>query len=118
MNQMNQIIFEGTVVNDPEVKQSASGTYVSTITAANERYYKTSDGETVKEVAYFDIEAYGEQFANMCEQKAKKGTEIRVVGRLKQSKWTNGEGKKCSKVYIIAEHIDFMETNKEEEKCL
>jgi single-strand DNA-binding protein len=32
---------------------------------------------------------------------------VRVVGRLKQDRWTDPEGKGRSKVLIVAEHVEF-----------
>ncbi len=32
---------------------------------------------------------------------------MRVVGRLKQDRWEDAEGKTRSKVHIIAEHVEF-----------
>ena len=36
-----------------------------------------------------------------------KGRGVRVVGRLKQSRWVDAEDKNRAKVSIIAEHIEF-----------
>ena len=32
---------------------------------------------------------------------------MRVVGRLKQDRWTNPEGQARSKILIVAEHVEF-----------
>ena len=32
---------------------------------------------------------------------------MRVVGRLKQARWQDKDGKTQSKVYVIAEHIEY-----------
>jgi len=32
---------------------------------------------------------------------------VRVVGRLKQDRWEDPEGKTRSKVHIVAEHVEF-----------
>jgi single-strand DNA-binding protein len=32
---------------------------------------------------------------------------VRVVGRLKQDRWTGNDGKPHSKVSIVAEHVEF-----------
>jgi single-strand DNA-binding protein len=37
----------------------------------------------------------------------KKGRGVRVVGRLKQDRWTNPEGQGRSKIQIVAEHMEF-----------
>jgi single-strand DNA-binding protein len=36
-----------------------------------------------------------------------KGRGVRVVGRLKQERWQDGDGKAQSKIIIVAEHIEF-----------
>ena len=45
--------------------------------------------------------------AEVAEKNAKKDRGIRVVGRLKQDRWTDENGKTFSKVKIIAEHIEY-----------
>jgi single-strand DNA-binding protein len=37
----------------------------------------------------------------------KKGRGVRVVGRLKQDRWTSPKGQPRSKVSIVAEHVEF-----------
>ena len=45
--------------------------------------------------------------AEYSEKNCEKGRGVRVVGRLKQSRWKNPEGKNMSRVSIVAEHIAF-----------
>ena len=106
MTQMNQIVIEGNVVRDSLVKQTPRGTKVCVVPIATNRYYKDMRGETQKEVAYFDVEAWGENFSSSIVRMAKKGRALRVVGRLKQDRWKTQDGKSSSKVYIVAEHIE------------
>ncbi|MBQ8012938.1 MAG: single-stranded DNA-binding protein [Treponema sp.] len=107
MNQMNQIVLEGNVVRDSLVKETPRGTRVCIVPIATNHRYRDSRGETQNDVAFFDVEAWGENFSSRIAQLAKKGRGLRVIGRLKQDRWKTQEGKNSSKVYIIAEHIDF-----------
>ena len=107
MNQMNQIVIEGNVVRDSQVKETPRGTRVCLVSIATNRSYKDMKGEYQKEVAFFDVEAWGENFSSRIAKLAKKGRGLRVVGRLKQDRWKTQEGKNSSKVSIVAEHIDF-----------
>jgi single-strand DNA-binding protein len=43
----------------------------------------------------------------VCGEYLKKGRGVRVVGRLKQDRWTSPEGQGRSKVSIVAEHVEF-----------
>lgn len=106
MNQLNSLIIEGNVTRDPEVKQTANGFKVCNVPIAVNRFYKNSNGEGVNEVSYFNIETFG-KMAEACQEKCTKGRGIRVVGRIRQSRWITAEGKKSSKVSIIAEHVEF-----------
>ena len=104
---MNQIVIEGNVVRDTQVKETPRGTKVCLVSIATNRFYRDMKGAFQKEVAFFDVEAWGENFSSRIARMAKKGRGLRVVGRLKQDRWKTQEGKNASKVSIIAEHIDF-----------
>ncbi|MBB5225816.1 single-stranded DNA-binding protein [Treponema ruminis] len=114
MNQMNQILIEGRVVRDCHVKATPKGTRVCTVPIATNRSYKDMNGEFQTEVAFFDVEAWGENFSSRIARMATKGRGLRVVGRLKQERWKTPEGKSLSKVFIVAEHIDFQPAKIEE----
>jgi len=106
MNQLNSIILEGNLVRDAVLSEPADGFKVTKMTIAVNRFYKNHNDEGVEEVSFFDVETYGKA-AEYCEKKATKGRGIRVVGRLKQSVWKDDNGKAYSKVYVVAEHIEY-----------
>jgi single-strand DNA-binding protein len=106
MNSLNSIIVEGNVVRPPEIRETAKGTPVCTVGVAVNRWYKGTDGVLQKEVSFFDVDTWG-QLAKACSETCQKGRGIRVVGRLKQSRWQDSEGKNKSKVCIVAEHVEF-----------
>jgi single-strand DNA-binding protein len=105
MNNLNSILVEGNLVRDPEYRTTPKGTAVCKISLACSRFYK-QDGVMEKEVSFFDAESWG-KLADTVNQLGKKGRGIRVVGRLKQDRWQNREGKTQTKVYIVAEHVEF-----------
>jgi single-strand DNA-binding protein len=47
------------------------------------------------------------RLAEVCGEYLKKGRGVRVVGRLKQDRWTDADGKPHSRVLIVAEHVEF-----------
>lgn len=107
MNGMNQIILEGNVVRTPLVKDTPNGNRVCTLPIAVNRSYKGRDGSEINEVGYYDVEAWGEKLSNSIEKCGWKGRGVRVIGRLKQSRWRNNDGKAMSKIFIVAEHLEF-----------
>ena len=111
MNSLNQIILEGNVVRQPEMRGTANGFTVCSFPIAVGRKFKTQDGQFQDEVSYFDIDAFG-QLAENCSKWAPKGRGVRVVGRLKQNRWKDEEGKSHSRIKVIAEHVEFKPYNK------
>ncbi len=115
MNSLNQIIIEGNVCRQPEKRMFGNGFRVCTVPVAVDRRYKTQDGKTTEEVSYFDVDTYG-NLADACEKWCPTGRGIRVVGRLKQERWKDEEGKAKSKIKIIAEHVEFKFFNPKNKK--
>lgn len=106
MNMLNSIILEGNITRQPELKDFSNGGKVCTLPIAVNRRYKAADGTSQEEVSYFDIDTFG-NLADVCSKWCPKGRGVRVVGRLKQNRWTDSDGKAHSRVKVIAEHIEF-----------
>ncbi len=81
------------------------GTSVCNFSVAANRFYK-SDDELQKEVSFFDVEVWS-RLAERCAEELAKGRGVRVVGRLKQDRWQDKEGKPRSRIKIVAEHVEF-----------
>jgi len=114
MNNLNSILIEGNLVRDPLLRSTPKGTQVCTLSLASNRFYKQDTGFE-KEVSFFDVETWS-KLAEACYNKGRKGRGVRVVGRLKQDRWNDSEGKHHSKVTIVAEHVEFRPEFKKEEK--
>ena len=99
MNDLNSLILEGVVIGEPHKSEASD---VLNFTVVSERYYKNRAGEDVTETSYFKVVAFG----SMCKIPLKDGVGIRLVGRLKQNKWTDSECVSHSEVQIVAEHIE------------
>ena len=112
MNNLNTILIEGNLVRDPEFKKSPTGTAICKFSIATMRSYKSGEGFE-KETSFFDIETWA-KLAEACREKGKKARSCRVVGRLKQDRWTDTDGKTRSKVVIVAEHVEFKAEFKKE----
>ena len=115
MNQSNSLIIEGNCVNEKvEVLEPKPGFHVAKFSVGVNRYYKNAMDENVNEVSYFDIEAYG-KMAEFASSKLEKGMRVRIVGRLKQDRWSDDDGVARSKVYVVAEHIEYYNKPKTKE---
>ena len=114
MNNLNSILIEGNLVRDPLFRSTAKGTPLCTFSLASNRFYK-QDSQLEKEVGFFDVETWS-RLAENCYNLGHKGRGVRVVGRLKQDRWTGSDGKPHSRVTIVAEHVEFRPDFKKPEK--
>lgn len=105
MSNCNVIMLEGNCVREPIVTTTTKGTMVCTFSVANNRSYRVGESFQ-KEVSFFDVEAWGNQ-AEKAAQNCTKGRGVCIEGRLKQCRWEDASGKKCTKVKIVASKIDF-----------
>ena len=99
MNMLNSVILEGVVSDEPHLDETSD---VLNFTIEYTRYYKNKAGKKVTETSQFRVVA----FNSMCKRPLKNGSEVRIVGRLKQNKWTDKDGVPHSEVLIMAEHIE------------
>lgn len=110
MNCLNQIILEGNVIKKPVMDGDSAS-----VPIAVTRTFRTSDGCLKAVVSYFDIIGFG-SLAGVMETHATRGRGIRVVGRLKQVRYTDDDGKAHSRIVVLAEHIDYMPLEKAKEE--
>jgi len=105
MHNLNSLIIEGNVVRDPVVKATPKGTPLCLFSIASNRFFKQED-QTTQETSFFDVETWA-RLAEICGENCTKGRGVRVVGRLKQDRWVGSDGKRYSKIKVVAEHIEF-----------
>ena len=105
MNALNSILIEGNIVRDPIVKETPRGTQVCNFSIASNRFYRQDD-EMEQETSFFEVESWA-KLAEACGKGCYKGRGVRVVGRLKQDRWTGTDGKNYSKIKVVAEHVEF-----------
>lgn len=116
MNSLNSILVEGNLVRDPELKHTPKGTPVCEFSIASNRFYKM-ENEYQQEVSFFDVTTWS-RLAEVCGEYLKKGNGVRIIGRLKQNRWKGTDGKGRSKIYIIANQVEFKPNFIKKEKNL
>ena len=109
-NNLNSVILEGNLTKAPLLSHTGKGTAVCNFSMASNRYYKVND-ETVQEVAFVDVEAWS-KLGEICAERLDKGRGVRVVGRIKQDRWSDDEGKLHNKHKLVAEHVEFQPQRK------
>jgi single-strand DNA-binding protein len=115
MNNLNSILIEGNLVREPKYNTTPKGTPVCTFSLASNRYFRQDTGYE-REVSFFDVETWA-KLADTCNNLGRKGRGVRVVGRLKQDRWTGNDGKPRSRISIVAEHVEFRPEFKKEQNA-
>jgi single-strand DNA-binding protein len=105
MNNLNSILIEGHLTKEPVYTTTAKGVPVCTFTIRSNRFFK-QDSKIEKEESFFIVETWG-KLAKNCANLGHEGRGARMVGRLKQDRWNDADGKPHSKVFIIAEHVEW-----------
>lgn len=109
MPNYNKVLLMGNITRDIELKHTASSQAVATIGLAVNRRYKTKDGEDREDTTFVDCEAWG-RTAEVIHQYFGKGKPIFIEGRLKLDQWEDKEGKKQSKLRVVIEGFEFVES--------
>jgi len=112
-NDLNNCFLVGRLVRDPELRYTPNNVSVASFSIANNRSFVTG-GEKREQVSYFDCVAFG-KLGDIISQYARKGKLIGITGRLQQRSWDDQDGKKRSKVEIIVENFQFLDSRGSEQ---
>ena len=115
MNNLNSVLLEGNLVRDPElVRFEGNDSVLTKFSIASNRYYRNQKGESVEEVLFMPVNVWG-RLAENCSNYLSKGREVRVVGRLRQERWTDKEGNNRDRFVVVADHVKFRGERKKED---
>jgi single-strand DNA-binding protein len=106
---INRVLLGGNLTRDPQVRFFANERAVADFGIAVNRRFKGSDGQMKDEVTYIDIEAWG-RTAELVGQYLTKGRACFVEGRLKLDSWEDKDGQKRSKLKVVADSVQFLDS--------
>ena len=115
MNYLNLCIVEGNLTKDAEVRE-VNNTKVTLFSIACNESYQSKEKESIKSVNFFQTEVWGEAFANKISPFLKKGTCLRITGKLRQDIWQSEDGSRKERIYIRATSVDFIGLSKKSDK--
>jgi len=98
---MNRWTGTGHLTKDPKLLETDGGTAICTLRVAVKRAGKQGhDG-------YFDVKCFDGQ-AHACADYLKAGREVAIDGRLLFDEFKTQDGAYASRVYIVAERVEFL----------
>ena len=109
MPSYNKVLLMGNLTRDIELKHTPSNMAVAQIGLAVNRRFKTKEGETKDEVTFVDCEAWG-RTAEVMQQYLTKGKPVFIEGRLKLDQWQDKDGGNRSKLKVVIESFEFIDS--------
>jgi single-strand DNA-binding protein len=100
------------LTRDPELRSLSSGTSLLSLGLAVNGRQKDQTGNWVDKPNFFDVKVFGAQ-ADMLANHLAKGRRIGVDGRLDWSSWEAQDGSKRSKVEVVAQSVQFLDSRGE-----
>ena len=97
----------GNLGQDPELRQTHSGTAVCNLRVATSSRRKGPDGEWGDVTEWWGVTVFGKQ-AELCDQYLTKGRLVYVDGELQRRTWTDREGAERVDVEVIARTVRFL----------
>jgi single-strand DNA-binding protein len=96
---MNSVNVTARLTRDPELVETRGDTAIANLRVAIDR---RGDG-----AVFADVKTFGAQAA-ACAEHLSKGDPVAVTGRLELAEWEARDGSKRSRLYVIAERVDFL----------
>ncbi len=103
---INKAIISGNIGQDPEIRQTQSGTAILSFSVAVNERVKDADGNWSDRANWVRCTLFGKRAESIANYLT-KGTKVAIEGKLRWSQWET-DGQKRSKVEVIVDEIEFM----------
>ncbi len=100
----NSVTLVGNLVEDPELRFTASGIAMARVRLAVNRRWRDNNNEWQEETGFFGGTCWREVAENIAESLS-KGDRVFITGRLEQRSWETNEGEKRSVVEVRIDEI-------------
>lgn len=107
MSGVNKVIIIGRLGNDPELKQTAGGQSVCTLSIATSEAWKDQNGQKQERTEWHRVVVWGKSGEN-CAKYLSKGRQAYVEGRLQTRSWEDQNGQKKYSTEIVASTVQFL----------
>lgn len=111
---INNVSITGNLTRDPELRATRGGTAVLSFGIAVNDRRKNASGQWEDVPNFFECVAFGNR-ATALGDILTKGMKVAVAGKLHYSSWEK-DGRKHSKVDIIANEVELMQNRKQQER--
>lgn len=109
MPNLNRVLLMGNLTRDPELRYLPSNTPVVSIGLAVNRRWRNQQDQQQEETTFVDCEAFGRS-AEVINQYLRKGRPVFIEGRLRLDQWQDREGQNRSKLKVVVENFQFVDS--------
>jgi single-strand DNA-binding protein len=104
---VNKIILVGQIGHDPELRYTAKGNAVMSLSVATNREVKNADGSLRKETSWHKATVWGKR-AEACAKYLSKGSRVYLEGVLQMKNWTDKDGNARKSAEVMVDEIKFL----------
>jgi single-strand DNA-binding protein len=101
---VNKVMLVGRLTRDVEIRNTASGQSVASISMATNRFWKDKSGQRQEQTEFHNVVLWG-RLAEIAGQYLTKGQEAYIEGRLQTRKYTAKDGTERRTTEIVAENM-------------
>jgi single-strand DNA-binding protein len=106
---INKVILVGNLGQDPEVKFTAGGAAVTTLSIATSESWKDKESGTEQEKTEWHRVVLWRRLAEIAGEYLKKGSKVYIEGQLQTRKWEQ-EGQTRYTTEVIARDMQFLDS--------
>lgn len=115
MPNLNKVMLMGNLTRDIELRFTPNNTPVASFgLAVNRTWFDKNANEKKQETTFVDLEAWG-RTAEVLNQYLRKGRPLYVEGRLKLELWKDKDGGNRSKMKVVVESFEFLDSGKDQD---
>ncbi|PIP27151.1 MAG: single-stranded DNA-binding protein [Candidatus Moranbacteria bacterium CG23_combo_of_CG06-09_8_20_14_all_39_10] len=101
---LNKVMLVGRLTRDPEIRNTAGGQSVATLSLATNRFWKDKNGQKQDKTEFHNVVLWG-RLAEIAGQYLTKGQEAFIEGRMETRKYTGKDGIERRTTEVVAENM-------------
>lgn len=109
---LNKAMLIGNLGADPEVRSTADGTRVATLSLATNFTFKNAKGDKITQTEWHRITVW-RGLAEIAEKYLKKGAKLFIEGRISYGSYTDKEGIKRYTTEIVADELTMLDSRED-----
>lgn len=111
MASLNLVQIIGNIGKDPEIRHTASGTAVASLTVATSERFKSKAGDWEEKVEWHTVILWN-KLAEIARDHLHKGRTIYIQGRLQTRKWQDKSGNDRYTTEIVGDKLQMLSPKK------